>query len=190
MTAFDPEFSHPVKIDSLHDKETRFKLKATPEECAGLAARFGIVSLDQLSAEVTVNVRKKGRLFAVKGQISAKLTQTCVVTLETLHQTVDCPFEVLFSTEEVEQVAENFDIQVMEMQDLPELIEEGTIDIGEVVAEQLSLEIDPFPRKDGVEFENVYNSANEGEKQPENDEKRDNPFAILSDFKKKLEKGT
>lgn len=190
MTMAQPEFSHPVKVDSLPDKETNFKIEANPQERQALAERFGLVSLQSLMAEVTVCRRKKGRLYAVKGKMTASLTQQCVITLEPLNSDIACDFEVLFSEEEVEQEPEKLDELVIDMQDLPELIVEGIIDIGEVVAEQLSLEIDQFPRKDDAIFENDYNQPKEGVKQDDSGQKRDNPFDVLADFKKKLEKDT
>jgi hypothetical protein len=41
----------------------------------------------------------------------------------------------------------------LDADDPPDVLESENLDIGAYVVEQLALEIDPFPRKPGVEFE-------------------------------------
>ena len=59
--------------------------------------------------------------------------------------------------------------------DRPELLDGEEIDVGEVVAEHLGLNLDPYPRRAGVVFS--------AEDDDEEGSKRVSPFAVLSDLK-------
>ncbi len=56
----------------------------------------------------------------------------------------------------------------------PEPIVEGRIDIGEAVAQQLALALDPYPRKPGISLEDVIGNAAAGDDRPAS------PFAVLA----------
>ena len=73
-------------------------------------------------------------------------------------------------------------IQTLEdVQDPPDPIIDGCFNLGECVAEQLSLEIDPFPRSANVSFDGF--SSSQGEWSNENNT---SPFAALEQLKRKL----
>ena len=84
------------------------------------------------------------------------------------------------------KLEENFEI---EGEDPPDPAAEGNINIGEVVAEQLALGIDLFPRKAGVSYID-YAAGPEGGGEPpvENSQNhgKSRPFAALEKLKKKL----
>ena len=56
---------------------------------------------------------------------------------------------------------------------MPEILQNGRADIGEIAIQNLSLGISPYPRKNGVSLS--YVEAEETEE----DQKQDNPFAVL-----------
>mgnify|MGYP006448887657 FL=1 len=56
---------------------------------------------------------------------------------------------------------------------------DGGFDLGESVAEQLLLEIDPFPRADDAVFNDLSSAGDDDGTQ------RANPFAVLEQLKKK-----
>ena len=68
-----------------------------------------------------------------------------------------------------------------DMPDPPDPLHDGGFDLGETVAEQLSLNIDPFPRSVNASFDEFTTSGDDGEA-----EQRINPFAVLEGLKKKL----
>ena len=81
--------------------------------------------------------------------------QTCVVTLETMSNNIEGGLDLLYDSnfKATDEKLKSLDIDVScEKHDNFESLTEGHIDIGEAVAEQLALEIDPFPRKLGVPF--------------------------------------
>jgi uncharacterized metal-binding protein YceD (DUF177 family) len=139
-----PEFPRPLPLGTVPQAGRRLSLTATPEECAALAARFGILSLESLAAELRLDVEEEGTV-RVEGRIAASLTQACIVTLEPVAQTVDEP------------VAFRLLPPGREPQDGPDDIDEiecpaGTADLGEAVAEQLALALDPYPRAPDAEL--------------------------------------
>jgi len=146
-----PEFSRPIRIDQLPSKLSRHRLEANPEELIALAARFGILSLDSLTAEIEINPPTRRGLVRLKGHLHARVVQTCVVTLEPLPAAVEAPFALTFGPPP-EDEDDEIDL-IWDGEDPPDQIEDGRIDLGEVVAEHLALSLDPFPRAPGATFE-------------------------------------
>lgn len=139
-----PEFSRPLALGTVPQAGRRVSLTATLEECQALAERFGILDLDSLSAELRL-VPEEGGTVRAEGRIAANLSQACIVTLDPVPQTVD------------EAIAFRLLPPDREPQDGPEDIDEiecpnGVADLGEVVAEQLALALDPYPRVPGAEL--------------------------------------
>lgn len=104
----------------------------------------------------------------------AQVIQACVVSLDPVEAVLEVPFHRLFGPSE----ASERDVQILpEDADPPDPLIGGAIELGEAVAEELGLALDPFPRKPGAEFR----SAEEGEP-------RGNPFASLAKLKEKPKK--
>lgn len=114
---------------------------ATPDQCAKIAKRFEIPKVKELSAHICANIDRD--LIRVSGHIAARLERVCVVTLESFDEVLDTDFEALFA-ENVPLIKEG------EMKDDIEPIERGRLDIFEIVAEQVGLNMNPFPHKEGV----------------------------------------
>ena len=171
-----PEFSRPLVVANL-DEETETTFEANAEERSALARRLEFLQLDVLRADVRI-VREIGAMVQVTGRVVADLTQACVVTLEPVSSHLEFDVEVRFAPAELvaEMVADE-EIS-FEEEDPPEVIVDGVIDLGEALAEQLALEIDPFPRAAGAEFPG-YSSGSAGENRSAS------PFAVLEELVKK-----
>lgn len=140
-------FYKPVEISRL-GSELRRKISASAEERAAIAEFLDLISLEELRAEIAVRRKAQG-MIEVSGQIDARVVQACVVTLEPVPASVSESFRVYFG--EAEQPAALGEIDVdFEESDPPDPIVDGTIDLGQVVLEHLSLALDPYPRKPGV----------------------------------------
>ncbi len=183
---FQLEFSRPVNCAKLPGKGKTFKIEASSGEREALAKRFGLLSLDKLDAEATVSP-SRGDTFNVSGHFRADIVQACVVTFKPVSSSLDAPFERLYSSSvkpyygnEIEP-PEEFTTSKMGENGLepPDSLDEGVFDLGEVVAEQLSLEMDDFPRAPDASFEG-YSSAEKGE-----GEVADGPFAALAKLENK-----
>lgn len=172
------EFSRIVAVDRLDQGEVVEEISAGAQERLALAARFDLVALDSLSAQVSLRRIGRGPVVRVEGRLSADVVQNCVVSLEPVHNRVEEDFVLLYAPEgsgggQGHVLEEGFDLAD---DDWPEPLEEGRIDIGEAVAQQLALALDPYPRKPGVRLEDVI-GRHEG---VGTDEPPASPFAALA----------
>ena len=172
------EFSRCLALDRLASGTVVEELAASSAELEALAERFELAGLDSLSARVSVRRPGNGPLVRIEGRFVAEVVQTCVVTLEAVHNRVDESFVQLFTLE-----AGDADREVVvsaEDEDAPEPLTGETLDLGEAVAEQLSLALDPYPRAPGASFE----GATFGRADKVEEDEAANPFAVLRELKR------
>lgn len=171
-----PEFSRPVEISELPEGGHRWSLEAKAEERAALAKRFDLVSLDALTGTVRVVPLAGGGLGArVEGRFEARVTQRCVVSLEPFETALAESFRLeLRPPDELEGASEVLAEDDIEPLDAP------TLDIGELLAQHLSLTLDPHPRKPGVALEWAGAAA------PDGQDSTQSPFAVLGDLRRKM----
>ncbi len=199
-----PEFSRPVNADSVQDREKVEALEATPREREALARRFDLVSVESLTATVRLRRVRGGQMIRVAGTLEAEVVQTSVVSLEPFTTRVAEEFTALFAPDHLipreEEDLEAFLDQQGEG-DAPEPIVNGKVDVGELVAQHLSLALDPYPRRpDEGHFQHIEDLDPDGvipDMAPTGDEdgeageaaprdpQRPNPFAALAKLKPK-----
>lgn len=174
-----PEFSRPVALDAIGEAEITKQIEATAGERSALAARFDLLAIDRLAAELRVVRAKGGALVRLAGQFQAEVTQSCVVSLAPVSNRLEDSFALLYSTrgEDLQIEAEVF--VDPDQDDPPEPVPPGGIDLGEAVAEQLALALDPYPRAEGVELESDQRVGG-----PADGQDRPNPFAALASLRK------
>jgi len=159
-----PEFSRPLQTDRVPKAGSVEKLSADPRELQALARRMKIPAIHSLSAEIKATPWRGGGI-KLEGHLTADVEQVSVISLEAFRETVSIPVARYFLPSGA--VAEN------EGEDDADPIQGGTIDLGEVVAETLALDLDPYPRKPGEAFaEHVEDDGGPGESQ--------SPFAVLA----------
>jgi uncharacterized metal-binding protein YceD (DUF177 family) len=90
--------------------------------------------------------RDLGGSLVARGQLFARVVQTCVVTLDDFAATVAESFAVRC----VPEGKESDDPDPDSMDEL--VYAGGTIDLGEAAVEQLALALDPYPRAPGAEL--------------------------------------
>jgi len=166
----DPEFSRPFVVDRLGAAPVTETLVATPAECSALATRMRIVTLGGLSATATLE-RVLSGLIHVSGRLEADVVQTCVVTLADFPSHVEDSFTLEFGNAAAEHGDE---IEIDVDYDPPEPIEDGIIDLGELVAQYLALALDPYPRAPGATLDAEFIGADPAEL---------SPFAVLKTLK-------
>lgn len=171
----DMEFSRPVKLDAI-GSEGPVTVEADAAERAALAERFGLLSLDALSATLALD-RTAGEIVAVTGQVRARLSQPCVATAVPVHETIDAPVllrmvppgSLARAEEEVELGDSELDV----------LEHDGRfVDLGEIAAQSMALALDPYPRAPDAEA-----TLKEAGVVAE-DEHATGPFAALKALKK------
>ncbi len=164
------EFARPVELSRLNRGEQRFEIVANAAERAALAARFGLVSLDRLEAAVRLG-RIAGGLVRLEAEFAADVVQTCVVSLERVQNRVGEKFTVLYG-----EGAEAREVSLDGEAETIEPIVGGAIDIGEAVAQQLSLALDPFPHAPGAAAPRLDAGSQPG---------ADSPFKVLAKLRNK-----
>ena len=157
-TAPGGPFSRQIDVAHAEDKALRVTITATQAECDELARQDGLPAIAQLGAKFEVTSAGRGR-FLVKGEVKARVTQICVVSLDPFESDVVQPVEVTFaSPRDVEQAEAAYakrheeDLDAEDVPEPPDPIFNGQIDLGVLAGEQLALALDPYPRKEGVEF--------------------------------------
>lgn len=143
------EFSRMVDRRSVNAAPLR--LVADEPEREALARRFGLIAVDRLEAEVTLEA--DGEAVDAKGTLSAEIVQTCAVSGDDLPVRIEEPLTLRFVPEA--PVTEE-ELELAEEQ-LDEIAYSGTsFDLGEAVAQSLALAIDPYatsPEADRVRRE-------------------------------------
>lgn len=135
-----PEFARAVEAPRATGRATTHAIAANADERAALARRFALLSLDRLEAEVRLE-RLEGGLVRLTASLAAAVVQECVVTLEPVPARIAEDFTVLYGAAEAAR-----DVVLDGEAEPVEPLDGGRIDIGEAVAQQLSLSLDPFPR--------------------------------------------
>jgi hypothetical protein len=160
-----PEFSRPVPIERLEEGDFTQTISANEAERAALARRFGLLALDRLEAEISLRRIARGPVLRLEGRLAAAVVQSCVLSLEPVEGRIDESFAVLYQPEGYgsEHGGANGTETMEAGEDWPEPILDGRIDIGEATAQQLVLALDPYPRKPGIELEDVIGPRGAGD---------------------------
>lgn len=179
MTGHRPranEFSRLVRVESIGSRAQVRKIEAREEERRSLAERLGLVALDGLSAIVELS-RPAGDLVRARGHLIADVVQSCVITLAPVPAHIEADFGCNYAGGGRPE-AEVVDLDPLSEEEV-EALTDGEIDIGETVAQQLAMALDPYPRAPGAAW------PDQG--QPEAGaagEARQKPFAGLERLKK------
>lgn len=138
------EFAHPVVLANVPAAGLALRLAADESQRAALARRFGLLALHALEGELRLAPARDGRV-AVTGTMRAEVEQECVVSLQPVRAFVEeaVAWRLLPEGEEPSDGDDDPD-------DIPS--EGGTADLGEALAQQLSLALDPYPRAPGAEL--------------------------------------
>ena len=146
MTA--PEFSRPVRVDTLGEEPRQMRIEAEAGERTALARRFGLVAIDRLAADVALS--RKGTQVAMAGTLAAAVTQACAATGAPVEAELELPFDLLFRPQP-DPAGRDEEIELGEAELDVVFYDSGSIDAGEAVAETLALNLDPYPRAPGAE---------------------------------------
>lgn len=144
-----PELSRPAGLRNLPAEGLSLTIEADAAERAALCARLELQALERLQATVGLHHHGNGEVFIVKGRVEAQLVQTCVVSLEPAPATLAFAFERLFTTGEVPDEEEiTVDPALLDL----EPADGDMLDLGEIVVEEIAVNLDPYPRAPGVEL--------------------------------------
>ncbi len=164
-----PVWSSPLAVSEVPPQGVDIALEADAAQRAALARLNGLAGLSSATAKLHAAPRGRERLH-VTGEVRARVTQTCVVSLEPFESEIVEPVDVEFEPapaprpqrDDKERMSRRRrdarppveeDEEGMDALDAPDQIVDGKVDLGALAAEFLTLGIDPYPRKPGVAFE-------------------------------------
>jgi len=164
-----PEFSRLIPVDRIPETGLEERIEADESERATLAERFDLPEIRSFVGDFHITPWRRGRIH-VEGMVTAEVVQRCVITLDPF------PVEIAFALERFFIAEGTRRDHVEELEgDEPDIVNGGAIDLGELAAEELALNLDPYPRKLGAEL-----AAEIADVQPENVQRTaDSPFAAL-----------
>lgn len=164
--------SRIVDLSDLTHAGSVIDFAASEEELIRLARWVDVVTVHAFGAKLTLRKLPNWR-FSFEAELTARIEQRCVVTLEPIFSDIRKTFtrELHF----VEYLVENEGELTLAAGDdeAPDTISDMHYDYCAPLLEELSLDIDPYPRKADVSF------APPAEMQ----EKSDSPFAVLAALK-------
>jgi uncharacterized metal-binding protein YceD (DUF177 family) len=173
----NPEFSRPIRVDTLGEDYRALDIEANEAERAALAGRFGLIGIGRLAARL--ELKRRADEVALRGALSASVTQACVATGEPLDAALDIPFELAFRPQpEIGRADEEIELGESELD--VSFYEGASVDVGEATAETLLLNLDPYPRAPGAE-ESLKAAGVKSEEEA-------GPFAALAGLRDQLKK--
>jgi uncharacterized metal-binding protein YceD (DUF177 family) len=168
-------WEHKVRFDAAR-QGLDLTLSADEDRRKAIAADFGMVSLDALTARITTHeIRGVKPLVHVHVRLDGEVTQECAVTLDAFSHPISAELDVdCIQAADVEDEVKPVGEAELSLNDLdePDIVHSGQIDLGLYIIEALGEAYDPFARKPGVEFEDI-----EAEPEP-------SPFAVLAKLKR------
>lgn len=130
------------------------RIAAEGPALARIAAVVGVDALKSLEAAVRVTPWMDGA--QIEGRWSAVVVQTCGITLEPFESNLGGEFGIRAVPSGSPALAsgETHELDLdPEADDPPDEVADGVLHLGAYVVEDLSLAVDPFPRKPGASFE-------------------------------------
>jgi Large ribosomal RNA subunit accumulation protein YceD len=177
MTGANRPWSVPVRLDEVPETGLHMDLEADGGVRAAVAATAGVNEVPQLTAAFDVTRHGRDGL-RVAGTVSARVLQTCVVTLDPVENEISEQVDLVFVPPSALGAMGSEVYLGAEAIEPPEPMVDGVVDLGAVATEFLMLGIDPYPRKPGVVFE-----------APQNADAGSHPFAALAALRSGRDRG-
>lgn len=167
------EFSYPLQIDELGQGEQLYKLKADKDQLKTLAEILQVPAVNSFTADICLRFQKKRGILLVSGTVKANLSLISVISLELFDRDYSSDFQLTYdTTANYEDIyGEDDDIE----DDIPDIVYDGKIDLGDIAIEQIALVMEDHPRKAGEEFSSIIEDC---------EPVKNNPFAALVKLKK------
>jgi uncharacterized metal-binding protein YceD (DUF177 family) len=181
-----PEFSRLTHVNDIPQEGITLTIEATAAEREALACRFDAISIESLRGEVSLYPKQGRTCWQVEGRVWSQVVQRCVVSLNPVRAESDFSFERRYVTKISGEARENFwpkgdAVLTLDQDDAPELLTGDVIDLGEIVAEEFGLALNPFPRAPGVVFNGYTTEADDRSAAT-------SAFAALADRRDAIEK--
>ncbi|MES1991157.1 MAG: DUF177 domain-containing protein [Pseudomonadota bacterium] len=178
-----PEFSKIIVVDDIPPNGTVIRFDVSESERAALALRFDLLALNSFKGEANIKPWRRHGLIA-ECKFEADVVQACIATLEPIDAKISQNVTLHFLpsgmiARDMAATAKAEIVVDVQNEDPPEPIENGRIDLGEALSEELAMSLDPYPKKSGAVFVPAEDVPAEAA------EIRPNPFDVLEKLKKK-----
>ena len=164
---------HMIRLSDLARGPLSVTLEPDAEARAAIAKELALEGLPALQGRITARPWLDGA--EISGRFNAVVEQICGVTLDPFETQIDGDFVVRAvpaGSPNAPADSEGGEVEMdLEAPDPPDVLSSDDIDLAGYLVEHLALEIDPFPRKPGAEFD--Y----------EPDVQEESPFAVLKRLK-------
>jgi len=177
------ELERTLVIAEALGRDRATKYTADAHERAALLERLGLVSLDAFSFTIAARKDEAGHGIWLDGHLNADLAQRCVLTLEPVPAQVEGDFSTLFVASEDDLDALEEDEERWGEVDI-DVHNAGTVDVGELAVQYLSLMLEPYPRAQGAEVVDPVHTGLGYMTEEEAISSR-SPFAVLKQNKDK-----
>lgn len=169
-------FSQPIRVETITLRPVAVEVALEQGDLAAVATFLGVASVEALKASYSLS--RNGERLRLEGMIKARLHQNCVVTVDPFPVELNVPVKLDFApgAETAARPSEDDEIDIevlLNEEEPPEPIVDGTIDLGMVTLEFLALALDPYPRKPDAEFS-----------EPAPETPAESPFAALLQLKR------
>ncbi len=141
-----------VVAASIQKEPQKFHFVFDAKECQKLADRFNLPKVQSFQADLSLY---RDEFVHVKGLFQAEVVYQSVISLEEFSAPLNETIDVLFSEE-----------PPAESDEIIDPIEQGRIDLRDVLFEQFGLSLNPFPKKPTEQGEFVYRDGSDGAENP------------------------
>lgn len=172
------KFSFPIKIDELNQNQYKYILSPDADELKDITAILLVENVLSFRGEVFLKLNIKEHLLKVWGNVKALLELKSVISLENFQKPYDIPFEMYFDTKATYQDIRDMESDIND--EVPDIIENGTINLADICLEQIALQLDDYPRAEGE----IFDFSQYATSQDVTEDKPENPFAVLQKLKK------
>lgn len=168
------EFSYLIDTNNLENLPDEWTLEPSQSECEAIQKRLHLKGLSNFKARITLKKDVNAKIFHLWMDVTATVVQECVVTLDPIAEQLKECFQLILQPGPLED---------QDFEHLPEIIElpkGGVVDMGELMIQNLSLMLTPFPKKPEIEsslFEATFGEIESGSAQK-------NPFDALKNLDK------
>lgn len=167
------DWKHVIRLVDLARGSVSVRLEPDAETLGKLAKELNLEAILALNSKLTVRPWLDGA--EITGRYQARVVQICGVTLDPFEQDLDGEIALQVVPQGSPHAlieSEGSEISLdLDAPDPPDVLENEEIDLAHYLVEQLALDLDPFPRKPGAEFEYKPAVAEES------------PFAVLKRLK-------
>ena len=169
------DFSYPLNIDDLNQQEQHYKLNADAEQLKTLRDILQVEDVKNFGADIFLKLNLKQHKLDLWGSVNATVELKSVVSLENFEKEYNVEFTYCYDTKATYKDIKELEPYIYD--DVPDVIDNGKIDLADIAIEQLALQIEDYPRQNGEKFEFVSEFDEETTKKA-------NPFAVLEKLKK------